>query len=76
VTVASVQNVGNKTFFLRGDTWVDSTATTEQLKNQKEIKRFSQAYFDLVTKYGDDAAKYLAIEGKVALRLGDVVYQF
>jgi len=76
VTVASVQNVGNKTFFYRGDTWVDSTATDEQLKNQKKIERFSKEYFDLAAKHGKDVAKYLAIEGKVSLRLGDEVYQF
>lgn len=76
VTVASVQNVGNKTFFYRGDTWVDSTITDEQLKHQKQIERYSKEYFDLAAKHGKDVAKYLAIEGKVSLRLGDEVYQF
>lgn len=76
VVVSTIQTVGTKTFFLRGDRWVDSSASEEQLKSPTKIERFSKEYFDLVTKHGKDVAKYLAIEGKVTLRLDDTVYEF
>lgn len=76
VTLQSVQAVGAKTFFQQGGQWVDSTVTAEELKDAQQIKRFSKEYFDLVSKHGQDAAKYLAIEGNVVLRLGDQVYAF
>lgn len=76
VTVRTVQNIGTKTFFYRGDQWVDSGATEEQLKSAKQLKRYSDEYFDLITKHGKDVAKYLAIEGKVALLLDGQVYEF
>ncbi len=76
VVLDTVKSVGAKTFFYRGDRWVDSSATEEQLKKPISVKRFSKEYFALVTKHGKDVAKYLAMEGKVVLRLDDVVYEF
>jgi Ca-activated chloride channel family protein len=76
VVVNSVQNVGAKTFFLRNDTWTDSDATPEQIKNVKKIERFSDSYFDLVSKHGKDNAKYLAIEGNVLVVFEGQAYQF
>jgi len=76
VVVNSIQNVGNKTFFLRNGRWTDSAATADQLTKPTEIKRFSKEYFDLVSEHGKDAAQYLAIEGDVLLVLGGKAYSF
>jgi len=74
--VETVQNVGSKTFFLRSGRWVDSAITPEQEKAAQQVKRFSDEYFDLVKKHGQQAAKYLAIEGQVVVQLGDQTYAF
>ncbi len=76
VVVRSVLNVGKKTFFWRNDRWEDSVLTETQLKNTRKVKRFSSEYFDLSKAAGKDAAKYLAIEGKVIVVLGDIAYEF
>jgi Ca-activated chloride channel family protein len=76
VVVQSVKNVGSKTFFQNGGRWVDSSLTAEQEKNVQKIERYSKEYFDLVAKYGKDAAKYLAIEGEVTLVLDGQAYSF
>ena len=76
VVVDTVQNVGSKTFFLRGGRWVDSTLTEEQSKAVQKIERYSKEYFALLDKHGKDAAKYLAIEGEVTLVLGGQAYEF
>ena len=76
VVLNTVKSIGTKTFFFRGDRWVDSSIDEEKLKDAKQVKRFSDAYFDLITKHGNDVAKYLAIEGKVVIQLDDAVYEF
>jgi Ca-activated chloride channel family protein len=76
VVLDSVQNVGSKTFFLRGGRWVDSTLTEEQSKAVQKIERYSKEYFALLDKHGKDAAKYLAIEGEVTLVLDGQAYEF
>ncbi len=75
VIVQNIQNVGRKTFFLRNNRWTDSSLTEEQEKKTQKVQRFSQDYFDLITKHGKDAAKYLALEGNVAFELGGQTYE-
>ena len=75
VIVETVQNVGRKTFFLRNKKWTDSALTEEQEKKAQKVQRFSQDYFDLLTKHGKDAAKYLAVEGNVTFELGGQSYE-
>jgi Ca-activated chloride channel family protein len=76
VIVNTVKNLGSKTFYRRGEQWVDSTVTAELEKKAIKIKRYSKEYFALVDKYGKDMAKYLAIDEPVVLKLGSKVYEF
>jgi len=76
VTVNTIKNVGAKTFYRRGDRWIDSEVTAEEMKRAVKVKRYSDQYFALIDKYGRDAAKYLASEGDVYISLGDKVYAF
>lgn len=76
VEVRTVQSVGAKTFYSRGGRWVDATLTDEQEKKVQKIERFSNEYFDLVTRHGKDVAKYLAIEGEVTIVLDGQAYSF
>jgi Ca-activated chloride channel family protein len=74
--VQNVRYVGSKSFFRRGDRWVDSGVNEKNEKNVKKIKRFSDEYFALVDKHGKDVAKYLAFDEPVMLVLGGQVYEF
>ena len=76
VAVQTIQNVGNKTFFYRNQCWIDSAATEKLSKNTRKVKRYSDEYFQLITRYGRDAAKYLALEGHVIVILGGEAYEF
>ena len=40
-----------------------------------KVKRFSTEYFDLIDKYGRDAAKFLATDEPVTVELGGQVYE-
>jgi Ca-activated chloride channel family protein len=77
--VKAAQNVlqlGRKTFYRRGNGWVDSSVSPEQEKNARKIERFSAAYFNLVEQHGKDVAKYLSIEGPVTCVLDGQAYSF
>jgi Ca-activated chloride channel family protein len=66
--------VGGKTFFRRGERWVDSAITEDEEKNAETIERFSDEYFALAERYGKKVAAYLAIEEPVTLKLDGKVY--
>jgi Ca-activated chloride channel family protein len=76
VPVQTVRQVGRKTFYFRNNRWFDSSLTSEQEQNAKQIERYSKAYFDLVQRHGKDVAKYLAIEGNLTIVLDGQVYSF
>jgi len=66
--------VGRKTFFRRGDRWVDSTVSADEEAKARAIEPFGEEYFEMVAKYGKHVAAYLAIEGSVVVKLdGEVV---
>jgi Ca-activated chloride channel homolog len=69
-------SVGRKTFFRRGDCWVDSTVTEDDDQKAEKIERFSPEYFDLVARHGKHVAAYLAIEDPVTIKLDDRVYSW
>jgi Ca-activated chloride channel homolog len=72
----NVRNIGAKSFFFRGERWVDSTLTEEQVKKAKKIKRFSDEYFELVDRHGKQVAKYLAFDEPVMLVIDGQAYAF
>jgi Ca-activated chloride channel family protein len=79
----NVRRVGNKSFFRRGERWVDSAVDAladsndaKKTEKPKQIKRFSDEYFELVDKHGKDVAKYLAFDEPVTLVLDGQVYEF
>lgn len=72
----NVKNVGQKTFYMRNNQWIDSIADEKQEKDAKKIERFSKEYFELIDKHGKETAKYLAFDEPVILVLDGVAYQF
>lgn len=75
VVVNTVRRLGQKTFYLRGNRWVDSEFKPELAKSVKKIERYSDDYFKLVEKHGRDAARYLAIEAPITLVLDGQAYE-
>lgn len=72
----TTRNVGKKTFFWRNSRWEDSVLTEAQLKGLKEIKLYSDEYFELVSSHGKDVAKYLATDDNIVVVLADKAYAF
>ena len=70
----NIRQLGRKTFFQRGNQWVDSTVSEADEKSAQKIERYSREYFDLVEKYGKHVAQYLALDDPIIIKLGDQTY--
>jgi Ca-activated chloride channel family protein len=73
--VANVRRVGDKTFFKRGERWVDSTVTPELEAKSITIEQFSDGYFELAKKQSSDMNQYLTFEEPVTVNLNGQVYK-
>ncbi len=71
VAVTTNRNVGNKSFFLRGSQWIDSTVTEEQTKKARRVTQFTDEYFELARKHGRQLTQYLVSDEPVLVNLGD-----
>ena len=74
VAADNIRQIGRKTFFQRGNQWVDSTVNESDERSAQKIERFSREYFDLVEKYGQHVAQYLAVDEPIIIKLGDQTY--
>ncbi len=73
--VANVRLVGEKTFFRKGDRWIDSTVTPELEAKAIDIEQFSDQYFDLARSQSAERNQYLTFEEPVTINLGGQVYR-
>jgi Ca-activated chloride channel family protein len=73
--VSNARRVGEKTFFKRGERWVDSTVTPELEGKSKSIEQFSDAYFDLARSQTPALNQYLTFEEPVTVNLNGQVYK-
>ncbi len=74
----NVQTINNRAFFQKGGVWIDSTLTEAQQKpeNIVTVKQFSEEYFMLIEKYGNELSPYLALEGTQLVNLAGKAYRF
>jgi Ca-activated chloride channel family protein len=74
VAVDRIRQIGRKTFFQRGERWVDSTVSEEEEKAARKVDRYSREYFDLVERYGRHVAQYLALDDPIVVKLDGQTY--
>lgn len=70
----AVRQIGGRTFFLKGDRYIDSQASDEQIAKADEIEQFSQAYFDLIEKLGERSKAFLAESTRLLVVIDDKAY--
>lgn len=70
----AVRQISGRTFFLKGDRYVDSQASDEQIAKAKEVEQFSDAYFDLIEKLGERSKAFLAESTKLLVVIDDKAY--
>jgi Ca-activated chloride channel family protein len=70
----NVRQIGNRTFYRRGNQWNDSMVTKEQEKNPTRVKQFSDKYFELARSQGRNLAQYMAFDESVLVNLEGRAY--
>jgi Ca-activated chloride channel family protein len=73
--VNTVKQLGAKTFYRKGERWVDSAVTPELEKKAKSIEQFSDEYFKLARAQPAEMNQYLTFEEPVTVLLGSEVYK-
>jgi Ca-activated chloride channel family protein len=73
---ATVRHVGAKTFFRKGDRWVDSSVTPEDEAKAVVIRQFSDEFFRLARDQKAEMNQYLTFEEPVTVKLDGRVYRF
>jgi Ca-activated chloride channel family protein len=71
---AAVKTIADKTFFLRGDVWVEGEIDATKEQHANVIPFASKEYFDLIHKF-PAIAKYLAVGQQVLLKFNGQVYK-
>ncbi len=71
----TLRQVGAKTFFRKGDRWLDSTVTPEDEAKAIRLVQFSDEFFRLVRDQPAEGNQYLAFDEPLTVKLGDKTYQ-
>jgi Ca-activated chloride channel family protein len=73
--VATVRNVGEKTFYFKGDRWVDSAVKPEDEAKAITIEQFSDEFFRLARDQKAEFNQYLTFHEPVTVKLEGKVYR-
>ena len=73
---ATVRQVGTKTFFRKGDRWVDSEVKPDDEAKAVVIRQFSDEFFALARGQKSELNQYLAFDEPVTVNLDGKVYRF
>ena len=74
-SVETVRQLGTKTFFRKGDRWVDSTVKPEEEAKAVVVRQFSDEFFKLVREQKSELNQYLTFTEPVVLNLDGKVYR-
>lgn len=74
--VRNLRQIGSKSFYKEGESWVDSVASKEQSTQAIKVQRFSKTYFDLAAKHGKELGPVLKLDGQVVVVLEGKAYLF
>jgi Ca-activated chloride channel family protein len=72
---SNIRQVGAKTFYRKGDRWIDSAVRPEEAAQALVIKQFSDAFFELARNQAAEMNQYLTFDEPVTVRLNGKVYR-
>ena len=75
IAVATVRHLGGKTFYRKGDRWVDSTVKPEDEAKSIPLIQFSDEFFKLARTQTAELNQYLTFDDAVTVNLGNQTYR-
>ena len=72
----NILQIADRTFFRRGDRWVQSDLTEEAEKRAIRVRMFTNEFFALVNRYGRRLTQYLQTTEPMLVELDGKVYLF
>jgi uncharacterized protein YegL len=73
--VETVKNVGGRAFYYKSDSWVDGTLSEKDLTAAKEVRQFSEEWFDLSRQNSQEMNQLMTFDKQVVVRLNGQVYK-
>jgi hypothetical protein len=71
----SVRNIGVKTFYRKGDRWIDSAVKPEEDAKATVVEQFSEEFFKLARGQSAEQNQYLTFEEPVTVLIAGKVYR-
>lgn len=75
VAIETVRSLGAKTFYRRGDHWVDAEVTPDDEAQATVIEQYSDAFFNLARTQERENTQYLSIDEPLTIKLDGRVYR-
>ena len=72
---SNVRRVGTKTFYRKGDRWVDAEVKPEDDAKAVVVEQFGAEFFRLAEKQTAEQNQYFAFNEPVTVRIADRVYK-
>ncbi|MFO7722542.1 MAG: VWA domain-containing protein, partial [Bacteroidales bacterium] len=73
--VETVKNVGGRAFYYKSDTWVDGTLSEKDLTAAKEVRQFTDEWFELSRQNSQEMNQLMTFDKQVVVRLNGLVYK-
>jgi Ca-activated chloride channel homolog len=73
--VENVKNVGGRAFYYKGDSWVDGTLSEKELTAAKEVRQFTDEWFELSRQNSQEMNQLMTFDKQVVVRLNGLVYK-
>lgn len=73
--VQTIQRVGNKTFFLRSNIWIDAEIEAEDEQKAQNIRQLSSEYFALMQQNNAEVNQYFSFSPNILVKVNGQVYR-
>ena len=70
----TIRRVGNKTFFLRNNIWIDAEISETEQQNPQNIKQLSSEYFALMQQNSAEVNQYFSFSPNILVKINGQVY--
>lgn len=73
--VETVKNIGGRAFYFKDNRWVDGSMTETEVSNAKEVKQFTEEWFEISRQNSQEMNSMLTFDKEVVVRLNGQSYK-